>query len=126
MALEPLHRAAFLLRSPVHASGGIPRVIHGRDGRWRLEEQKVGEVDDRWVVAGPELSTFEPRKNAVRQEAIVAAVRTGELRVSELSAQMGAISSTLRALESKGVVRIVRRRRMRGLTVRSAVCRVLR
>ena len=94
--------------------GGIPRMVHGRDGRWRLEEQKVGEVDDRWVVAGPELSTFEPRKNAVRQEAIVAAVRTGELRVSELSAQMGAISSTLRALESKGVVRIVRRRRMRG------------
>ena len=89
-------------------------MVHGRDGRWRLEEQKVGEVDDRWVVAGPGLSTFEPRKNAVRQEAIVAAVRTGELRVSELSAQMGAISSTLRALEAKGVVRIVRRRRMRG------------
>lgn len=108
--IAPLSSCVRLFTPP----GGIPRVIHGRDGRWRLEEQKVGEVDDRWVVAGPELSTFEPRKNAVRQEAIVAAVRTGELRVSELSAQMGAISSTLRALESKGVVRIVRRRRMRG------------
>ena len=108
--IAPLSSCVRLFTPP----GGIPRVVHGRDGRWRLEEQKVGEVDDRWVVAGPELSTFEPRKNAVRQEAIVAAVRTGELRVSELSAQMGAISSTLRALESKGVVRIVRRRRMRG------------
>ena len=108
--IAPLSSCVRLFTPP----GGIPRMVHGRDGRWRLEEQKVGEVDDRWVVAGPELSTFEPRKNAVRQEAIVAAVRTGELRVSELSAQMGAISSTLRALESKGVVCIVRRRRMRG------------
>lgn len=108
--IAPLSSCVRLFTPP----GGIPRVVHGRDGRWRLEEQKVGEVDDRWVVAGPELFTFEPRKNAVRQEAIVAAVRTGELRVSELSAQMGAISSTLRGLESKGVVRIVRRRRMRG------------
>ena len=108
--IAPLSSCVRLFTPP----GGVPRMVHGRDGRWRLEEQKVGEVDDRWVVAGPELSTFEPRKNAVRQEAIVAAVRTGELRVSELSAQMGAISSTLRALESKGVVRIVRRRRMRG------------
>lgn len=108
--IAPLSSCVRLFTPP----GGIPRMVHGRDGRWRLEEQKIGEVDDRWVVAGPELSTFEPRKNAVRQEAIVAAVRTGELRVSELSAQMGAISSTLRALESKGVVRIVRRRRMRG------------
>ena len=108
--IAPLSSCVRLFTPP----GGIPRMVHGRDGRWRLEEQKVGEVDDRWVVAGPELFTFEPRKNAVRQEAIVAAVRTGELRVSERSAQMGAISSTLRALESKGVVRIVRRRRMRG------------
>ena len=108
--IAPLSSCVRLFTPP----GGVPRMVHGRDGRWRLEEQKVGEVDDRWVVAGPELSAFEPRKNAVRQEAIVAAVRTGELRVSELSAQMGAISSTLRALESKGVVRIVRRRRMRG------------
>lgn len=108
--IAPLSSCVRLFTPP----GGIPRMVHGRDGRWRLEEQKVGEVDDRWVVAGPGLSTFEPRKNAVRQEAIVAAVRTGELRVSELSAQMGAVSSTLRALESKGVVRIVRRRRMRG------------
>ena len=108
--IAPLSSCVRLFTPP----GGVPRMVHGRDGRWRLEEQKVGEVDDRWVIAGPELSAFEPRKNAVRQEAIVAAVRTGELRVSELSAQMGAISSTLRALESKGVVRIVRRRRMRG------------
>ena len=108
--IAPLSSCVRLFTPP----GGIPRMVHGRDGRWRLEEQKVGEVDDRWVVAGPELFAFEPRKNAVRQEAIVAAVRTGELRVSELSAQMGAISSTLRALEAKGVVRIVRRRRMRG------------
>ncbi len=109
--IAPLSACVRLFTPP----GGVPRMVHGRDGRWRLEQQKIGEVDDRWVIAGPELSEFEPRKNAVRQEAIVAAVRTGELRVSELAAQMGAVSSTLRVLEAKGVVRIVRRRRMRGV-----------
>ena len=109
--IAPLSACVRLFTPP----GGVPRMVHGRDGRWRLEEPKIGEVDDRWVVAGPALDEFEPRRNAVRQEAIVSAVRTGELRVSELSAQIGAVSSTLRTLESKGVVRIVRRRRMRGV-----------
>ena len=109
--IAPLSACVRLFTPP----GGVPRMVHGRDGRWRLEEPKIGEVDDRWVVAGPALDGFEPRRNAVRQEAIVSAVRTGELRVSELSAQIGAVSSTLRTLESKGVVRIVRRRRMRGV-----------
>ena len=108
--IAPLSSCVRLFTPP----GGVPRMVRAQGGYWRLEEPTVGEVDDRWVVPGPALADFEPRKNAVRQEAIVAAVRTGELRVSELSAQMGAISSTLRALESKGVVRIVRRRRMRG------------
>ncbi len=109
--IAPLSACVRLFTPP----GGVPRMVHGRDGRWRLEEPKIGEVDDRWVVAGHALDEFEPRRNAVRQEAIVSAVRTGELRVSELSAQIGAVSSTLRTLESKGVVRIVRRRRMRGV-----------
>ena len=49
-------------------------------------------------------------------------VERGELRVAELTAEFGAVSSPLKALEKQGVVRIEHRRRMRGFQVPSA-CR---
>ncbi|WP_281625005.1 replication restart helicase PriA, partial [Senegalimassilia anaerobia] len=89
-------------------------MVHGRDGGWRLEQPAVGQVDDRWVVAGPAFSEFTPRANAVKQVAVMEALRGGQLRVSELAAQLGSVSSTLKALEAKGAVIIEHRRRMRG------------
>ena len=44
------------------------------------------------------------------------ALRGGQLRVSELTAQLGSVSSTLKALEAKGAVVIEHRRRMRGFS----------
>ena len=96
--------------------GGVPRMVHGRDGRWRLEQPAVGQVDDRWVVAGPAFSEFTPRANAVKQVAVMEALRGGQLRVSELTAQLGSVSPTLKALEAKGAVVIEHRRRMRGFS----------
>ena len=95
--------------------GGVPRMVRGREGFWRLEEPAVGEVDDRWVVPGPAFGGFEPRKNAVKQASIVEALRAGELRVAELAAEFGAVSAPLKTLEKQGVVRIEHRRRMRGM-----------
>ena len=92
-------------------------MVRANAGYWRLEEPAVGEVDDRWVVPGPAFDGFEPRKNAVKQASIVAALRAGELRVAELAAEFGAVSVALKTLEGKGVVRIERRRRMRGFAV---------
>lgn len=109
--IAPLSACVRLFTPP----GGVPRMVRGRDGRWRLEQPTVGQVDDRWVVPGSALSTFVPRKNAVKQTEVVEALRGGQLRVAELTAQFGAVSSTLKALEAKDVVRIVRRRRMRGM-----------
>ena len=100
--------------------GGVPRMVRAQGGYWRLEEPTVGEVDDRWVVPGPALADFEPRKNAVKQASIAAALERGELRVAELTAEFGAVSSPLKALEKQGVVRIEHRRRMRGMAEGSA------
>lgn len=108
--IAPLSSCVRLFTPP----GGVPRMVRGQGGFWRLEQPTVGEVDDRWVVPGPELSRFEPRKNAVKQASIVAALRKGELRVAELAAEFGAVSSPLKTLEKQGVVRIEHRRRMRG------------
>ena len=110
--IAPLSACVRLFTPP----GGVPRMVHGRDGRWRLEQPAVGQVDDRWVVAGPAFSEFTPRANAVKQVAVMEALRGGQLRVSELTAQMGSVSSTLKAMEAKGAVVIEHRRRMRGFS----------
>ena len=54
--------------------GAVPRLVRDARGGWRLEEPAIGEVDDRWVVAGPEAESLEPRKNAVKQIAVLDAV----------------------------------------------------
>ena len=110
--IAPLSACVRLFTPP----GGVPRMVHGCDGRWRLEQPAVGQVDDRWVVAGPAFSEFTPRANAVKQVAVMEALRGGQLRVSELTAQLGSVSSTLKALEAKGAVVIEHRRRMRGFS----------
>lgn len=109
--IAPLSSCVRLFTPP----GGVPRMVRSREGYWRLEEPAVGEVDDRWVVPGPAFDGFEPRKNAVKQASIAAALGAGELRVAELAAEFGAVASSLKALEKQGVVRIERRRRMRGM-----------
>ena len=109
--LAPLSSCVRLFTPP----GGVPRMVRAQAGYWRLEEPAVGEVDDRWVLPGEAFDGFEPRKNAVKQASIVEALQAGELRVAELAAEFGAVSSTLKALEKQGVVRIERRRRMRGM-----------
>ena len=114
--IAPLSSCVRLFTPP----GGVPRMVRAQGGYWRLEEPTGGEVDDRWVVPGPALADFEPRKNAVKQASIAAALERGELRVAELTAEFGAVSSPLKALEKQGVVRIEHRRRMRGMAEGSA------
>lgn len=114
--LAPLSSCVRLFTPP----GGVPRMVRTREGYWRLEEPTVGEVDDRWVLPGSTLASFEPRKNAVKQTSIVNALQVGELRVAELTAEFGSVSAALKTLESKGVVRIERRRRLRGVAGISA------
>ena len=109
--IAPLSACVRLFTPP----GGVPRMVRTREGYWRLERPKIGEVDDRWVVPGPEFASFEPRKNAVKQAKIMEALARGELRVAELTAEFGNVSSTLKSLADKGVVTLELRRRMRGM-----------
>ncbi len=110
--IAPLSTCVRLFTPP----GGVPRMVRAREGYWRLEQPKVGEVDDRWVTLGPAASTFEPRANAVKQLLILDALSHGDLKAVELSAEFGNVSSTLKALADKDVVRIEHRRRLRGVT----------
>lgn len=93
----------------------VPRIVRQRQGGWRLEEPQVGEVDDRWVTAGAQVNQFVPRKNAVKQIAVLEAVRKGDVRMSELALEFGNVASAIKALEKKQAVRVERRRRLRGI-----------
>lgn len=92
--------------------GGVPRMER-INGAWQVTRPLVAEVDERWVTRLPEAEGFTPRKSAVKQIAVLQALEQGDLRVSELTAEYGQVSSTLKSLEAKGVVRIEQRRRMR-------------
>ncbi|MDO4290531.1 MAG: primosomal protein N' [Eggerthellaceae bacterium] len=113
--VAPLSACVRLFTPP----GGVPRMVRTREGYWRLEEPTVGEVDDRWVTLGPAADGFTPRKNAVKQASVIDVVRRGDVRMAELALEFGNVSSTVKALAEKGVVRVELRRRMRGLSVPS-------
>lgn len=99
--------------------GGVPRMER-IDGRWQLTQPLVRQVDERWVRLTPAAASFTPRKGAVKQEQIIAALTQGDLRVSELRAEYGSVSQSLKALEAKGVIALESRRRVRGVEAGSA------
>ncbi len=94
--------------------GAAPRFRRLDDGTWAFTPPRVGKVDDRWAALTEEGRDFVPRKGSAKQVAVIEALRAGEMRVAELGIDISGVSSTLKALEAKGVVRVESRRRMRG------------
>ncbi len=94
--------------------GAAPRLRHREDGAWEYIPPTVAPVDDRWAMLTEEGRAYDPPKRATKQAAVVAALRTGEMRVAELGIEVGSVGAVLKTLESKRVVRIERRRRVRG------------
>ncbi len=94
-------------------AGAAPRIKRA-EGGWVTERPKVSDAAESWVVAGPALGTFEPRKTATRQRMVLDAVREGDVRSSELRFLYGNVASTVKALEKAGAVTVEKRRRFRG------------
>ena len=108
--IAPLSTCIRLFMPP----GGTPKVAKGENG-WHVVQPEVGEADDRYVMLTEDGYSYEARKGATRQQAIIDALKNGELRVAELRMEFGAVSGALSALEKRGVVRIEHRRRNRGI-----------
>ena len=94
--------------------GATPRIVRTAARTWQVEHPVTKEADDRWVVPGTAFHSFVPRKNAVKQLAVLEALREGELRLSELTREFGAVGPALEALQKKNALRIEHRRRFRG------------
>lgn len=107
--IAPLSSCIRLFTPP----GGVARLRRA-DGAWHVDQPAVGQVDDRWVTRGPHFNEFVPRKTAVKQRAILAALEKGEVRVAELTTEYGSVASALKSLAAKDVIRIEHRRRFRG------------
>lgn len=108
--LAPLSSCVRLFTPP----GSVPRVVHSH-GQWHVQKPQIGEVDDRWVIRTTKADEYVPRKNAIKQQLILKALSQGDLRMADLSAEYGQCSSSVKALEKQGVVKVVHRRRMRGM-----------
>ncbi len=107
----PLSEAMRLFLPP----GGTPRVVRRESEgavSWELVRPAVSAAEDRVVTLSDE--AFQPGPNARLQRSIVEALRMGPVTSGELSAEFGAVSAALKALEKRGVVEITTRRRWRG------------
>ena len=93
---------------------GVRMRRSDEDGTWELAGEKRGTIDERWVSLTDEGRAFEPRKNAARQKAIVAALGAGPMRLAELTATIAGASAVVRSLEKKGLVELTATRVFRG------------
>ena len=100
---------------PFLAPGQLVKVKREAAGEpWELVCKRSGPVDVRWVRLAEREEAFQPRKNASRQRAVLAALAEGAVRMAELAATIPGAEQTVAALERKGVVCVVAHRRVRG------------
>ncbi len=84
------------------------------DAPWELQVDRAGAVDERWASLAPAAQSFSPARNASRQRSVLQALAAGPQRVSELAATIPGAAAAVSALERRGVVEVVSRRRVRG------------
>ena len=108
--LAPLIDTVKLLTPP----GSAPKLWRGEDGRWRLVQQDVRPVDERWAALTEAGQDFRPKANAVKQRAIIEALRISEMRVADLALEISNPAAPLKSLADKGIIQLQTRRRIRG------------
>ena len=100
---------------PFLAPGQLVKVKRdAEDAPWQLQCERSGPVDARWVSLASADEPYEPRRNAARQRAVLAALSAGPVRMAELSATIPGAGQAVAALERRGAVVVETRRRVRG------------
>ena len=100
---------------PFLAPGQLVKVRREAAGEpWELVCKRSGPVDVRWVRLAEREEPYQPRRNASRQRAVLAALAEGAVRMAELTATIPGAEQTVAALERKGVVSVEAHRRVRG------------
>ncbi|MHB9002519.1 MAG: replication restart helicase PriA [Coriobacteriia bacterium] len=81
---------------------------------WRLKKPANRPVTE-WIVQRVAHSDFTPTAAAKAQRAVLDALSAGPLTASELSAELGGVSATIKRLEAVGALTRTERRRFRSV-----------
>ncbi|MDR2108760.1 MAG: primosomal protein N' [Coriobacteriales bacterium] len=108
--VAPLSEAIRLFTPP----GATFRLQRDASGEYQLATPGAKPVQDRWAELTEAGRDFQPRADAARQQAVIAALRTAPMRVAELGIALSGVGTTLKALERRGMVRLWERRRNRA------------
>ncbi len=95
--------------------GAAPRLVRGQDGAYRVERPTVHEAHERWIELTEEGRRYEPPTNAKRQRQLLQALSCGPVTTRELRVLYTDMSSVVRSLVKRGVVRVEERRAWRGV-----------
>lgn len=98
---------------PLLAPGKRPRVRR-IDDAWELVQQTHVMREVTWVELTDAGKDFVPARTASRQRNLLAALSAGPMSLTELSVTIAGASQVVATLEKRGVVRVERRRVMRG------------
>ena len=98
---------------PFLAPGKRPRVRRTNEGTWEVENQKRAQHCVKWVELTDAGREFAPARTASRQRHLLAALASGPMSLTELSATIAGASQVVRTLEQRGLVRVEKRRLIR-------------
>lgn len=98
---------------------GVAPRLKRINGAWETILPKTLTAEEGWIVAGPKIAQFKPRRGAHRQEVVLNAVRQGDIRQSELRFLYGDVSAAVKALVKAQAVTVEKRRRLRTQGVTS-------
>lgn len=106
--IAPLSNCIRLFLPP----GGVGKVSKCESG-YEFVPAKQKPIVANWVRLLDAASAFKPAKNAIKQQMIIDACKHGEVKVSELNIELGNVSSSIKALENKGVLQVFQKRNLR-------------
>lgn len=116
--VSALPEAVRLMLPPGTSPRAVKAVAPDGSVSWTLAPPAVRPAEERLVTLVAD-STFEPAATARVQRSILAALSDGPVTTSELTAELGAVSSAVKRLEAAGAIEVIERRRYRTPAGRS-------
>ena len=91
---------------PFLAPGQLVKVRREAAGEpWELVCKRSGPVDVRWVRLAEREEPYQPRRNASRQRAVLAALAEGAVRMAELTATIPGAEQTVDVICDSAIMR---------------------
>lgn len=96
--------------------GAVPKVAKSstEDKGYKVVAPKIAEVEVKWVTRGKRFNEFVPRRNAIKQIAILGAISRSDMQLRELNCLFAGAASTIGSLVKKEVLDVYVQRDIRS------------